>query len=117
MWLWMGEIGSFEIMESHRSSVWAHCCSSFTRTSSSRSLRINYQKYTATQPTQLYLSLNPRSGASQTAAINAMECCIEKTRKWMIRDKLMINDSKTEFILIGTLQQLCKLQPCVFSVG
>ena len=25
----------------------------------------------------------------------------------------MINDSKTEFILIGTRQQLCKLQPCV----
>ena len=24
----------------------------------------------------------------------------------MIRDKLMINDSKTEFILIGTYQQL-----------
>ena len=34
----------------------------------------------------------------------------------MIRDKLMINDSKTEFILIGTGQQLCKLQPCAISV-
>ena len=29
----------------------------------------------------------------------------------------MINDSKTEFILIGTRQQLCKLQPCAISVG
>ena len=38
----------------------------------------------------------------------AMECCIEKIREWMIRDKLMINDSKTEFILIGTRQQLSK---------
>ena len=27
----------------------------------------------------------------------------------------MINDSKTEFILIGTRQQLCKLQPCAIS--
>ena len=44
-------------------------------------------------------------------------CCIEKIREWMIRDKLMINDSKTEFILIGTRQQLCKLQPCAISVG
>ena len=35
----------------------------------------------------------------------------------MIRDKLMINDSKTEFTLIGTRQQLCKLQPCAISVG
>ena len=34
----------------------------------------------------------------------------------MIRNKLMINDSKTEFVLIGTRQQLCKLQPCTISV-
>ena len=55
--------------------------------------------------TQLYLSFKPHSGASQTAFINAMECCIEKIREWMIRAKLLINDSKTEFILIGTRQQ------------
>ena len=66
--------------------------------------------------TQLYLSFKPHSGASQTAVINAMEGCIEKIREWMIKDKLMINDSKTEFILIGTRQQLCKLQPCAISV-
>ena len=35
----------------------------------------------------------------------------------MITDKLMINDSKIEFILIGTGQQLCKLRPCAISVG
>jgi len=67
--------------------------------------------------TQLYLSFKPHSDASQTAAINAMECCIEKIREWIIRDKLTINDSKTEFILIGTRQQLSKLQPCAISVG
>ena len=36
--------------------------------------------------TQLYLSFKPHSGASQTAAISAMECCIEKIREWMRRD-------------------------------
>ena len=30
---------------------------------------------------QLHLSFKPHSDASQTAAINAMECCIEKTRE------------------------------------
>ena len=35
----------------------------------------------------------------------------------MIRDKLMINDSKIEFILIGTRQQSCKLQTCALSIG
>ena len=49
---------------------------------------------------QLHVSFKPHSDASKTAAVNAMECCIEKIREWMIRDKLMINDSKTEFILI-----------------
>ena len=63
------------------------------------------------------LSFKPYSAASQTAAINAVECCIEKVREWMIKDKLMINDNKTEFILIGTRQHLCKLQPCAISVG
>ena len=34
----------------------------------------------------------------------------------MIKDKLVIHDSNTEFILIGTHQQLCKLKPCAISV-
>ena len=37
--------------------------------------------------TQLYLSFKTHSGASQTAAISVMDCCIEKVRKWMIMDK------------------------------
>ena len=40
-----------------------------------------------TDNTQLYLSFKPHSDTSLTAAINAMECCIEKIREWMIRDK------------------------------
>ena len=46
-----------------------------------------------------------------------MECCVEKIRRRMILDKLLINDEKTEYILIGTQQQLCKLQPINISVG
>ena len=103
------------MMESLRAPVWAHCCSSFTHPSSSRLSGINYLKHCYADDTQLYLSFKPHSGASQTAAINAMEGCIEKIREWMIKDKLMINDSKTEFILIGTRQELCKLQPCAIS--
>ena len=36
---------------------------------------------------QLYSSFKPYSGASQTTAINAMECCIEKIR-YKIRNNL-----------------------------
>ena len=38
-----------------------------------------------------------------------MERCISAIRCWMIKEKLKINDNKTEFILIGTRQQLAKV--------
>ena len=61
--------------------------------------------------TQIYLSFKPISNISQEDAVRAMECCIEKiTRRWLIHDRLLLNDDKTEFIIIGTRQQLKKLQ-------
>ena len=54
--------------------------------------------------TQLYLSFKPNS-TSQDQVLKAMENCIEKIRKWMIHDRLLINDNKTELILIGSKQQ------------
>ena len=38
-----------------------------------------------------------------------MEACVEDLRRWMIKDKLMLNDDKTQFVLIGTKQQLAKV--------
>ena len=35
----------------------------------------------------------------------------------MIGDKLMINDGKTEVLLVGTRQQLCKVQIDPITVG
>ena len=46
---------------------------------------------------------------AQADAIQAMEKCIDAVRKWMIQDRLMINDDKTEILLVGTRQQLDKL--------
>ena len=59
--------------------------------------------------TQLYLSFKPDTTSSQSNAVDAMERCISAIRCWMIKDKLKVNDSKTEFILIGTRQQLAKV--------
>ena len=67
--------------------------------------------------TQLYLSFKPSLSMSQKDALCAMESCIEKIRRWMIPDKLLMNDGKTEFLVIGTRQQLCKLQPISISVN
>ena len=38
-------------------------------------------------------------------AVAAMQACITDIRKWMLLDKLMLNDEKTEFAMIGTRQQ------------
>ena len=35
----------------------------------------------------------------------------------MIQDRLMINDDKTEFLLVGTRQQLDRLDSCSIAVG
>jgi len=60
--------------------------------------------------TGLYLSFKPDGHASQDAAIRAMERCIADIRSWIINDKLLLNDDKTEVLLIGTqYQQLNKL--------
>ena len=46
-----------------------------------------------------------------------MECCIEKIRRWLIYDRLLLNDDKTEFMIIGTCQRLKKLQAMNIKVG
>ena len=38
-------------------------------------------------------------------------------RCWMIKDKLCLNDNKTEFIIIGTRQQLAKVNVSSLCVG
>ena len=48
--------------------------------------------------TQLYFSFKPDDTTSQNDAINAMNKCVDDLRNWMITDKLMINDDKTEFL-------------------
>ncbi|CAB4014729.1 Hypothetical predicted protein [Paramuricea clavata] len=67
--------------------------------------------------TELYLAFNPSSDNAQDAAILAMENCLRDIRNWMITDRLMINDEKTEFMLIGTKAQLAKVKNITLTIG
>ena len=58
--------------------------------------------------TQLYLSFPPLENTGEAEALDAMEKCIADVRSWMINDKLMLNDDKTEFLVIGTSKQRSK---------
>ena len=46
-----------------------------------------------------------------------VERCIEGIRDWMLNDKLKLNDDKTEFIIIGTSQQLAKVSFNTLRIG
>ena len=67
--------------------------------------------------TGIYLAFNPNDDSNQDAAIAAMEACLCDIRNWMINDKLIINDSKTEFMLIGTKAQLQKTKRATLNIG
>ena len=67
--------------------------------------------------TQLYFSFRPDTTSSQSDAVDAMERCVSAIICWMIEDKLKVNDSKTEFTLIGTRQQLAKVDIKGLVVG
>lgn len=67
--------------------------------------------------TQLYLSFKPDKSTSEHEAWKAMEHCITAVRAWMITDKLKLNESKTEFMIIGTKHQLNKVNSHGISTG
>ena len=66
---------------------------------------------------QLYLAFNPNCEASQDGAVQAMESCLVDIKKWTKTNCLMLNDDKTEFVIIGTRQQLAKIRFNSISVG
>ena len=67
--------------------------------------------------TQLYVSFNANSHDDQSAAVEAMQRCIIDIREWMLSDRLKLNDDKTEFVLVGSRQQLAKVNIDAFHVG
>lgn len=59
--------------------------------------------------TQLYLAFNPSQDANQWKAVTATENCVKDLRAWMLSNKLKINGSKTEFMLLGSKSSLAKV--------
>lgn len=58
------------------------------------------------QMTQFYLAFSPNKEGDHAIAIEAMRNCIKELRVWMARNRLMLNEDNTDFLLIGTPQQL-----------
>ena len=59
--------------------------------------------------TQLYVSFSPNISTGQFEAVTTVQHCVDDIRNWMTNDKLLLNDDKTEFLMIRTKQQLAKV--------
>ena len=66
---------------------------------------------------QLYTSFKPRSPLNLQDAIKKLEHCIADVRHWMLTNKLKINDTKTEVMVIGSRQQLTKVNINGIKIG
>ena len=69
--------------------------------------------------TQNYMSFRPLNNSSQPQidCINKLELCLEDIRSWMLVNFLKLNESKTEFIIFGTRQQLNKVGTVYIKIG
>ena len=56
--------------------------------------------------TQLYISFTPSD--SQTA-LTTLSSTLDSVHSWLVSNRLTVNPSKTEYLLIGTLQQRSKV--------
>ena len=63
---------------------------------------------------QLYLAFDPKD---EDVALRRLEACIAEIRDWMGLNHLKLNDSKTEFMVIGSPAQLKHLHTDSIKIG
>ena len=67
--------------------------------------------------TKIYLSFRPSIPSSKHECIARIKKCIDEIGIWMTQNLLKLNNDKTEFILMGTQQQLSKLDNTSLHIG
>lgn len=86
----------------------------YTKPLSSIAKKYNIQIHLYADDTQLYCSFDPDDSVD---AMNRMEECIAEIKSWMEKNFLKLNDSKTEFIIFGTKNDMKRLSEWTVSVG
>ena len=76
---------------------------------------IKYHQYT--NDTQNYFSFKPAISGDNMHCIRTLQNCIKDIRIWMCTNMLKLNDNKTEFLVIGTKQQLSKVGDLSIQIG
>ena len=80
-----------------------------------RSHNVCFHSYADDQ--QNYLSFRPSVEGAQEECIETLQNCIHDIRKWMRTNLLKLNESKTEFLVTGTRQQLSKIEDICVNIG
>ena len=83
--------------------------------SSTRSYSIDYHGYA--DNTQNYHSFSPMIPGDEQLCLEELESCIQDVWIWMRTNLLKLNDDKTEFLIIGTPQQLAKIRTTSIKIG
>ena len=66
---------------------------------------------------QLYKSVSPNIEEDQLTAISQLQNCISEISDWMNKNKLKLNEDKTEFLIAGTSHQHAKIMINSLSVS
>lgn len=66
---------------------------------------------------QVYLSFSPSRCANEEQAVQVMQDCVADIKSWARQHSLMLNDGKTELLVLGTRQQLSKINISHLRVG
>ena len=66
---------------------------------------------------QIYIAFSPHAGSDLRTVICRIEACVADIKKWMVENRLMLNDDKTEVMIITTKQQWKKLNCPDVQIG
>lgn len=67
--------------------------------------------------TQLYISFKPSVVDNEIHALANIQECIVDIKLWMLKNKLKLNDEKTEFMVIGYRTQTAKVSVDSIAIG
>ena len=66
---------------------------------------------------QLYVPFQPGNLESEASAVSQLQDCLSEIKLWMLHNKLKLNDSKTELLLLGKQPHLHKCSISFLTVG
>ena len=102
---------------SHKALFWAHNYCDYTTPLGTiiRNFLISFHMYA--DDSQLYKSVSLNIEEDQLTAISQLQNCISEISDWMNRNKLKLNEDKTEFLIAGTSHQHAKVMINSLSVS